>query len=86
LHIPAQPIEALRPSTFIAEGLLNPRGVCLQADGSLLLAEAGSGSADQPFSGRISRLHPDPQQPGAYLPGEVVAQGFRSMNMQARML
>ncbi|MFL1502069.1 hypothetical protein ACI77J_18430 [Pseudomonas sp. O64] len=86
LHIPAQPIEALRPSTFVAEGLLNPRGVCLQADGSLLLAEAGSGSADQPFSGRITRLQPDPQQPGAYLPGEVVAQGFRSMNMQARML
>ncbi|MGR3889795.1 hypothetical protein [Pseudomonas sp. 1152_12] len=85
-HIPAQPIEALRPSTFIAEGLLNPRGVCLQADGSLLLAEAGSGSADQPFSGRISRLHPDPQQPGAYGPSEVVAQGFRSMNMQVRML
>lgn len=86
LHIPAQPIDNLRPSTFIAEGLLNPRGVCLQADGSLLLAEAGSGLPDQPFSGRISRLPPDPLQPGAYLPGEVLAQGFRSMNMQARML
>jgi hypothetical protein len=86
LHIPAQPIDNLRPSTFIAEGLLNPRGVCLQADGSLLLAEAGSGLPDQPFSGRISRLPPNPLQPGAYLPGEVLAQGFRSMNMQARML
>lgn len=86
LHIPAQPIEALRPSTLIAEGLLNPRGLCLQDDGSLLLAEAGSGLADQPFSGRISHLQPDPARPGEYVPGDVIAHGFRSMNMQARML
>ncbi len=86
LHIPARPIEALHSSTLIADGLLNPRGLCLQDDGSLLLAEAGSGLADQSFSGRISRLQPDPARPGDYLPGEVIAQGFRSMNMQARML
>lgn len=86
LHIPAQPIEALHPSTLIAEGLLNPRGLCLQDDGSLLLAEAGSGLADQPFSGRISRLQPDPARPGEYLPSEIIAHGFRSMNMQPRML
>ncbi|MGB3126018.1 MAG: hypothetical protein WBB95_19575 [Pseudomonas sp.] len=86
LTIPAQPIKALRPSTLIAEGLLNPRGLCLHADGSLLLAEAGSGLPDQPFSGRISRLPPDPQRPGAYLPGEILAHGFRAMNLQARML
>ena len=86
LHIPAQPIETLRPGTLIADGLLNPRGLCLLADGSLLLAEAGSGLPDQPFSGRISRLPPDPSQPGAYRPGEVLADGFRAMNMQARML
>ncbi|WP_025129392.1 hypothetical protein [Pseudomonas sp. PH1b] len=84
--IPGQPQEDLRPNKVIAEGLLNPRGLCLQADGSLLLAEAGSGLADQPFSGRISRLCPDPEQPGAYLPPQILAQGFRSMNMQARML
>lgn len=86
LLIPGQAQENLRPSTVVAEGLLNPRGLCLQADGSLLLAEAGSGLPDQPFSGRISRLRPDPEQPGAYLPPQVLAQGFRSMNMQARML
>ncbi|MGY2400648.1 hypothetical protein [Pseudomonas sp. SDO5271_S396] len=85
LHIPSRPDEALCPSTFIAEGLLNPRGVCALADGSLLLVEAGSGLADQTFSGRISRLHPDPQRPGAYLSGGPLAQGFRAMNMQARM-
>ncbi|WP_260963058.1 hypothetical protein [Pseudomonas citri] len=86
IHIPAQPAENLCPSTVIAEGLLNPRGMCLQADGSLLLAEAGSGLPDQTFSGRISRLRPDPESPGAYLPRETVADGFRAMNMQARML
>ncbi|EPJ95717.1 hypothetical protein [Pseudomonas sp. CFII68] len=86
LQIPAHPGESLRPSTFVAEDLLNPRGLCLQADGSLLLTEAGSGLPDQPFSGRISRLRPDPQRPGAYLPRETLAQGFRAMNMQARML
>lgn len=56
LQIPAHPGESLRPSTLVAEDLLNPRGLCLQADGSLLLTEAGSGLPDQPFSGRISRL------------------------------
>lgn len=86
IHIPTHPRATLRPSTLIAEGLLNPRGICLQADGSLLLAEAGSGLPEQPFSGRISRLRPDPTSPGAYLPGETLAQAFRTMNMQARML
>ncbi|CAD5201009.1 hypothetical protein [Pseudomonas sp. FEN] len=86
IPIPARPIESLRPSTFIAEGLLNPRGVCVEADGSLLLVEAGSGLPEQTFSGRISRLRPDPRHPGTYLPPDILAQGFRSMNMQARML
>jgi len=86
LYIPAQPREELRPFSIVAEGLLNPRGVHLQDDGSLLLVEAGSGLADEPFSGRISRLPPDPRTPGAYLPRETLAQGFRAMNMQARML
>jgi len=86
LHIPAQPEQTLRPSDIIAEGLFNPRGVCVEDDGSLLLVEAGSGLPDQTFSGRISRLRPDAHAPGAYLPPEVLAQGFRSMNMQARML
>jgi hypothetical protein len=86
IHIPARPGETLCPSTIIAEGLLNPRGICAQADGSLLLSEAGSGLPDQTFSGRISRLRPDPHSTGAYLPRETLAQGFRSMNMQTRML
>ncbi|CAH0201420.1 hypothetical protein [Pseudomonas mediterranea] len=86
IHIPAQPSESLRPSTIIAENLLNPRGVCVRADGSLLLVEAGSGLPEQTFSGRISRLRPDPQRPGVYLPRETLADGFRAMNMQVRML
>lgn len=86
LHIPAQPREALRPHSIIAEGLLNPRGVHARDDGSLLLVEAGSGLADEPFSGRISRLPADPDHPGRYLPRETLAEGYRAMNMQARML
>ncbi|NWA02746.1 hypothetical protein [Pseudomonas gingeri] len=86
LTIPDQPIENLRAGHIIAEGLLNPRGLCARFDGSLLLVEAGSGLPDQPFSGRISRLLPDPRHPSAYLPAQILAQGYRSMNMQARML
>lgn len=86
LHIPAQPERMLCSSSIIAEGLFNPRGVCVENDGSLLLVEAGSGLPDQAFSGRISRLRPDPHAPGTYLPPEVLAKGFRSMNMQSRML
>lgn len=86
LHIPAQPEQLLRSSCIIAQGLLNPRGVCVENDGSLLLVEAGSGLPDQAFSGRISRLRAAPHAPGTYLPPEVLAKGFRSMNMQSRML
>ncbi|ROL80446.1 hypothetical protein BLX41_06790 [Pseudomonas protegens] len=86
LHIPAQPEQLLRSSSFIAQGLLNPRGVCVENDDSLLLVEAGSGLPDQAFSGRISRLRAAPRAPGTYLPPEVLAKGFRSMNMQSRML
>ncbi|MBV4491613.1 hypothetical protein [Pseudomonas oryzicola] len=86
LHIPPQPRETLRPTSIIAEGLRNPRGVHAEADGSLLLVEAGTGLPDDPFSGRISRLPADPHHPGTYLPRETLAEGFRAMNMQARML
>ncbi|QXI26036.1 hypothetical protein [Pseudomonas vanderleydeniana] len=86
IHVPTHPGENLRRGTIIAEGLLNPRGLCLLDNGSLLLVEAGSGLPDQPFSGRISRLLPDPRHPGGYLPRETLAEGYRSMNMQARML
>lgn len=86
IRIPLSPRENLRPSTIIAEHLLNPRGVCARDDGSLLLIEAGSGQPGNPFTGRISRLPADPANPAAYLPGETLAQGFRAMNMQARML
>lgn len=86
IEIPARPVERLCASTFIAEGLLNPRGLCTGPDGNLLLTEAGSGLPDAPLSGRISVLRPDPKNPGAYLPAEPLAQGFRAMNMQPRML
>ncbi|MFJ4142662.1 hypothetical protein [Pseudomonas sp. NPDC089734] len=86
IEVPAHPVERLCASTFIAEGLLNPRGLCTRPDGSLLLIEAGSGLPDAPFSGRISLLRPAPEAPGSWLPAEILAQGFRAMNMQPRML
>jgi hypothetical protein len=70
---------------IIADGLLNPRGVCQKPDGSLLLVEAGTGDATAPFSGRLLQLKPDPSRSGCYLPPEVLISGFRSMNMQPRM-
>lgn len=86
IHIPQHPDQTLRPTSIIAEGLRNPRGVLAEADGSLLLVEAGTGLPGDPFTGRISRLPADPQTPGGYLPRETLAEGFRAMNMQARML
>lgn len=87
LHVPAQPRETLCPDSIIADGLLNPRGISVQADGSLLLIEAGTGHAETPFSGRISRLRPAVQGAStSYLAPEVLVQGYRSMNMQERML
>lgn len=69
IHVSPHPRQTLCPSTIIAEGLLNPRGACLQADGSLLLAEAGSGlpsglsAAESADCDRI-RPHPAPTCPG----------------------
>lgn len=85
IHVPDTCAVVFRPQQFIAEGLLNPRGICLLDDGRLLVAEAGSGHADAPFSGQISQLRPDPAAPGNYLPPEVIASGFRSINMQNQM-
>lgn len=85
IHVRNKGAVANGPRRFIAEGLLNPRGICLLDDGRLLVAEAGSGHADGPFSGRISQLRPDPAAPGNYLPPEVIASGFRSINMQNQM-
>lgn len=87
IRIPAQPHEALCSSTIIADGLLNPRGISVQADGSLLLIEAGTGHTDTPLSGRISQLQPAAQGSSThYLAPEILVQGYRSMNMQQRML
>ena len=85
LRVPSQVKQALRPSNIIADGLLNPRGMCLQEDGSVLLVEAGSGHPQQTFSGCISRLRPDTSRPGMFLAPEPLVDGFRAMNMQMRM-
>ncbi|MFZ6731622.1 hypothetical protein ACO0LG_06855 [Undibacterium sp. Ji42W] len=70
-------------SSIVLRGLNNPRGIKLKQDGSLLVVEAGSGDTAQPFSGRLLQFKQDTD--GGYARCEVLADGFRSMNMQARM-
>lgn len=81
--IPNKPLPRPCKSEIILRGLNNPRGLRIKADGSLLLVEAGTGDAGNPFSGRLLQFKPDAT--GNFLPAEVLACGFRSMNMQARM-
>ncbi|MET3131341.1 hypothetical protein AAKU55_001603 [Oxalobacteraceae bacterium GrIS 1.11] len=70
-------------TSVILRGLSNPRGLRIKDDGSLLLVEAGTGDAEQPFSGRLLQFKPDGA--GGFFAPETLAAGFRSMNMQARM-
>jgi len=70
-------------SSIVLRGLNNPRGIKLKPDGSLLLVEAGCGDSEDVFSGRLLQYKPDAE--GEYGQGEILAEGFRSMNMQARM-
>ena len=81
--LPAQVQADLQPSGIVLRGLLNPRGLRFRNDGALLLVEAGSGDPAAPFSGRLLQFAPDGA--GGFLPPSVIASGFRSMNMQARM-
>jgi hypothetical protein len=85
IKMPACPDLSLLPSTIIATGLNNPRGMLLRDDGCLWLVEAGTGNHQHSFSGRVLELKPDPNHQGAYLSPSVLASGFRSMNLQSRM-
>lgn len=71
------------PSEIVLRDLHNPRGLRVKENGDLLLVEAGTGDAEQPFSGRLLQFSPGAD--GAYQTAVVLASGFRSMNMQARM-
>jgi hypothetical protein len=84
-QVQSEPAVVKCATVVVADGLLNPRGLCQKPDGSLLLVEAGTGDAKTPFTGRLVHLKPDPARSGYYLPPEVLISGFRSMNMQARM-
>lgn len=81
--LPQQLIHRRCTSSIVLRGLNNPRGIKLKQDGSLLLVEAGSGDAGQAFSGRLLQFKQNAD--GRYARYEVLADGFRSMNMQARM-
>lgn len=81
--LPQLMIQQRCASSIILHGLNNPRGIKLKQDGSLLLVEAGSGNAEQVFSGRLVQFKQGVD--GEYTKREILATGFRSMNMQARM-
>ncbi|WP_222619250.1 hypothetical protein [Undibacterium hunanense] len=84
--LPKQVLRKTCVSSIILRGLNNPRGIKVKPDGRLLLVEAGTGyinEAEQAFSGRLLQFRCDAT--GVYGQMEVVAAGFRSMNMQARM-
>ncbi|MFZ6779152.1 hypothetical protein ACO0LD_20175 [Undibacterium sp. Ji83W] len=81
--LPQLMIQQRCVSRVILRGLDNPRGIKLKQDGSLLLVEAGSGNAEQVYSGRLLQFKQDGE--AEYVKREILADGFRSMNMQARM-
>ncbi len=56
IEIPAVVTTAELPRVRVASGLLNPRGMFLSEDGSLLVAEAGTGDPQNPDTGALSRL------------------------------
>ncbi len=58
ITIPLGPEIDLRPRTTVASGLANPRGMLARADGSLLVALAGTGDPAAPGSGALVELTP----------------------------
>ncbi|MFZ3000264.1 MAG: hypothetical protein WA071_08035 [Undibacterium umbellatum] len=83
IALPQLMIQQRCASSIILRGLNNPRGIKFKQDGSLLLVEAGSGDAEQVFSGRLLQFTQNAE--AEYVKREILADGFRSMNMQARM-
>jgi len=56
VRIPADPKAVLYESRIVASRLANPRGILRLEDGSLLVAEAGTGDPNDVHTGRITRL------------------------------
>jgi hypothetical protein len=65
VEIPSSIKEDLRPRRVIARHLDNPRGLHALPDGSLLVAEAGRGDADDPETSRLTLLT-DVNRDGVY--------------------
>lgn len=57
LTVPIELPRSLAPKARVAGDLLNPRGILPLADGSLLVAAAGTGDPEDPFTGSLLRLH-----------------------------
>ncbi|MCZ6803299.1 MAG: hypothetical protein O7D86_05025, partial [Proteobacteria bacterium] len=73
-------------SKIIATGLNNPRGTKLLDDGSLVVAEAGTGDMSKPDSGRVVKLMPSlEEQNDLYEIQSVIIDQQPSMNMVSMM-
>lgn len=56
IDVPLAPAVALRPRVRVATNLANPRGMLVEADGSLLVSIAGTGDPSDPLTGGLQRL------------------------------
>jgi hypothetical protein len=56
IEIPSSPAVELLPRERVVSGLLNPRGMHVSEDGSLIVATAGTGDPAQPLTGAILQL------------------------------
>lgn len=65
IDVPTVLTSAELPRVRVATGLLNPRGMFVRQDGSLLVAEAGTGDPQNPNTGALLRLR-DVNQDGDY--------------------
>jgi len=56
IAIPPSPSRDIAPRQLVADHLNNPRGMLVAARGTLLVAQAGRGLEDDPFTGSLTRL------------------------------
>ena len=56
IDVPVAPALALLPRVRVATDLANPRGMLVEADGSLLVSIAGTGDPGNPLTGGLQRL------------------------------
>jgi hypothetical protein len=83
IHVPEDVPAELREVRPLATGLRNPRGILPLEDGSILIAEAGTGDPEDPTTGRLLRLVDEDGDGTFQAPDEwkVLVDGQRSVNI-----